>query len=541
MQYKIQEHIQELEDYISHNQEKFLFVREKIASRDADILWDASRFFANVLLQAEGYYFSISEEELKDIHEAFCTEHYLTIDISLLYSRHWLRKVLGRFRIAGQVNRDLYEFNRVKPYLTELKFLLAIEIKYRLADQKVETGLTKDLVEKEREAYENEKQISLKTEGIYFNRWYEESKNQFSSIANYFKHFIEFENEFNFLQTISSKIIINSKLHISVEDLEKIHQIQYKKFSKTPSLDQLEKKQFIFKDGDKYRLNLIGGNPQFWRELIDEITGHLWENILEQGGRTDVEALVSWLEKIAHFEDLPDPIKYITSTSAKRFLDAAYQCLISETDLDEPNREKYKLFLESGGRSFYFTYNPEKFLADSPNFDTESTYSMYQSLQAFDQYFQRNILYDQPSRQSLHTLVNIIVLNDPKYSIPGLDYQESHKRVIGLLENGIQKPYLLYKVLEEIANLKPQLVCYLLQHTKLHSLGICILDKIKLVNKSDTTQALWKLSSTLLLATIQYNSLSEKESALIVYRLFQLINQDRLKSFFLPRMPKCCK
>lgn len=528
MDYQLQTLVTELEDLLGRQHLKHEYLRERTGSKDANLEWGAASFFAEALMYAEGNYYFVTEQRLNEVHSDFCKRHNVEVDLLSLFTRNFLRKVLGRIRVAGQVNSDLYTFKGLQPYRTELRFLLEMEVKHKLSEGKVEKVLSKEMVEAEIPTYEDQHKVTLNRDGIFYVKWYNTEKEQFSSLEHYFKHYIEYYAEFHFLQELSGIIVSETKLVISTDELVKIHTAHHNKFPAIPSLEELAEAKELFPTTGGYLLHLRSG---IMAELIDPISGRLWELLLQSSGQTEEEALMLWMNKVEHFNMLADPFSHVTSSSGKRLLDVAMQCVLNEPDLVESGQEKNKLILEGGHRLHYYTYQPEKILAGTPDFNSEDIYELYHSIQAFDEHFQNNMLYDQASRYTLLTLVRIIVLHDEQYSRKGNPAQEYFTRVKQLLAGSISRPYLLYQVTDTITQLRSKLLPYLLCEPNYTTLALAMLDELKLASEEQSRPAIWRLSASLLLTMISVKGLPSSPASLIIYRLFILINRKRMKQY----------
>lgn len=514
------EQINELDGFIKRHREYNVLESRDPSSKDANLTWKASNLLAELLYTAKGYYYTTDPQSVEHLCNDFYSRNNVSIDVDELLSKFWLRKVLGRIRIAGKLNSELTEFKNVQPFLTELRFLLETEKKYKLPELDTVTGLTREIVESEISAYEDIHGLHLNPEGIYYRRWFDPNENRFTSLDIYFKHFSDAANEYSFLLALSGIIVSAAHLFISEQDAKSIHQNHLAQYPGTPSIDKLVESQSLIPVEGGYHLHVTGG---YWSDLKDEISGLLWENLLLKGSHTDSAALIWWVEKINHFCQLVDLIGYVTSQAATRFLDAAVKCLLEEPDLDDADKERKKLMLENSSGHPY----AENFLERAPHLNGSDAYLMYQDLDALDDHFQHNFLYDQPSRYGLPALVQIIVLHDNKYSNPGDPNQVHFKRVVSLFEEGVSKPYLLFETTEAVINFKPQILAYLLTDVKYASLALLLLDKIKTDKEEHTADELWKRSVLLLLAMLQEKNIQGQKAALIIFRLFVLLNRKQ--------------
>lgn len=516
----IQERINQLEEFIVRHKEFNRNEEPDAGAKDANLQWRVSLLLARLLEAAKGNYYYIDTKSLEIFQSKYNTEHQTSININKLHSKHWLRSVLGKVRIAGKISSDLHEFERLQSFLPELQFLLEAEKKYKLEEKDTATHLTQDIIEKEIAAFQLKHGKVLNKDGIYYNRWYNENEKKFSSLDIYFKRFSENAAEYSFLLELSNIISSETHLFITEQDATRIHDEHKKQNSLTPSLEKLLNDQLLLPTDGGYHLHVRAG---YWSELKDEISGFFWENLLLNTINTDLQSIIIWSCKIIHFDHIVDPISFVTSSSAKRFLDAALECLLQESDLDDVERERKKLFMEQGSGQPYSI----SFIERAPYLSGEDIFALYKSLDALDNYVQHNLLHHQPSRYSLLGLVQIIVKNDDKYINTGNPDQIYYLRVTSLLDRSITKPYLLFQTTESILYTKPQILPYLMVESRFASLALLLLDKLQTDKEENTRLTLWKLSVTLTITVLNENNIQGETAAIFIFRLLLLINNRK--------------
>lgn len=126
MKYIIEEKLKKLKLLLEHYRKQQKTHKNNYIE-DAEKLWNASLFFANIFLSSNYCGQDISEEELKNFISEYETTNKERIDQNGLYSRFWIRKVIGSIHIPHMIRQTARDYDDKKEIFDELVFIRHIK------------------------------------------------------------------------------------------------------------------------------------------------------------------------------------------------------------------------------------------------------------------------------------------------------------------------------------------------------------------------------------------------------------------------------
>jgi len=97
----------------------------------ADINWNASIFFAKILIKALIPKNYCSKEDIEKFTKKYKTENNVSIDIDSLFNKFWLREILGIIHIPDAVRKVIYDFEKNQSHKEELLFVREVYKTYQ--------------------------------------------------------------------------------------------------------------------------------------------------------------------------------------------------------------------------------------------------------------------------------------------------------------------------------------------------------------------------------------------------------------------------
>ncbi|MEG1312780.1 MAG: hypothetical protein RSD40_00530 [Bacilli bacterium] len=517
MDYTLQQTLHELEDFIKQTKlEPPQRIRDSIIS-DADLDWSASRFIAQVINNAQPFEYYKTYSDFLDFKNEYQLQNATVIDDHSLFERYWLRNVLGFVNISGTISSLCYRFNEIKKYKNELLFWLDFQENH-IQDEKINTD--QESIKAAVKNYEKVKRIKLKTEGIYLNKWasLEDGIVKCSDFKIYFKQYIDYWDDFKFLDSFNEILRKNQSLKIDAKEFTILH-TKFKKFyTKTPSIKELTQQKLIKKSREIYELNFYDTNLEYWGTLKDKISGLLWELILEDNKyKNDYERLKVWLTKVMYWSGWPNPLEYTNEKSKAIFLQTAYELITNEPDLVGKEKEFVKVCYDVRNSHDNLLVVERHILSKRFLLESPDLFEMLRDLSEWEELAHITYLHDQRSRRFIAFLISVIVSNEGK----------NYEKTIELLLQGSNKPFLLWETTKCILHKNTEIIPHLLITSKLETLGLLILDDVSYAEKNNAefNVKLWKKSIDLFLQNVP-RILSEDRSK-IIFQLFQCLNNKK--------------
>lgn len=496
------------------------------AAREAELTWAASRFWAVILHKAKPLTRYQTIEQFELFKKDYENNNNVSIDDKSLFERFWLRNVLGFIELAGGISALCLQFKNFQLYKKELIFLVDLqekngnngEMEFLLSDLK--TLITE---------HENEKGITLNIEGVYLNRWgsIKDDKVKFSNFHIYFKDYLVHWDNFLFLCAFKERQNnSDEKGHsIPVPTFDSFHASYLALYPLLPSIEVLIVQNVIAKNNEQYLINFYNNKVHYWEVLKDEISGYLWESITrDESFLDDTARLKIFLTKTVNFH-WPDCLKYCSDPAAKRFLDAAFQLVINENDLEGADQEFAKICIDNtmshnSIAALNSVIASEKFVLNN-----SSVYEILVSFNIWEHKAQMTYLHSQHSRNLIAYLINIIVCYDKEF-----DNANSHFNAVKtFLRAGIQKPYLIWKITRTILNHRQEIIPYLLTEPDLGIVVFILLNELKITAEYPGELAinLWKKATELFLAgLLREDTVSAAEKIFKLYRELNITKYD---------------
>lgn len=504
------------------------------AARDADLSWDASRFFAELVHKAEPSGFYKSLDQYIAFKEEYQESNNIHIDDDRLFQDCWLRNVLGFVVVSGGISSLGYRFREIRNYKNELLFWLEFQQEHKSDEKKT---IDKIEVDRAAEIYEQKHNIQLDREGIYFKQWISLKENQaeYSDFLVYFKQYIDHWDDFAFLADYEKfKSDKEEKaLWIKKDDLEGLHESFKLFFPKIPSIEELKEQKIITENTTHFLLDFHNTEPRYWEALKDKIGGHLWELLISDNKYTnDKQRLKDWLTKLLYWPMWPDPLPYTTRQSATRYLDAAFELAIDDTDLTGAENELRKVCLD--GRLTHDSLLALERPIHSNDFtlDTTGYYELLESFNKWEGKARTTYLHSQGSRYLLTYLLSTIVRYDAEYSQQQstestAEIKQYFHKVITLLEESSQKPFLMWEVTRFIIKDRQEVIPYLVTTKGMESLAFILLDEIAflLEQKPLLNLELWKKTTQLFLKNLSREN--TQEAANKVFQVYRSLNKNK--------------
>src|SRR5258706_11862190 len=92
----------ELTTFLRNNRIPFTHERQIWSeAHEADVEWNASRFWATVIHRSTHSSYSITVEQFETFKLAYQLQNGVTIDADSLYNKFWLRRILGFIEIPA--------------------------------------------------------------------------------------------------------------------------------------------------------------------------------------------------------------------------------------------------------------------------------------------------------------------------------------------------------------------------------------------------------------------------------------------------------
>lgn len=530
----MQELVSALNEIISEAKtEKHPYPKDEGAC-DADLAWEASRFFATLIHKAEPLGLYKSFEQYEDFKERYQNSNNILIDDATLFQQCWLRNILGFVEVTGGVSSLCFRFNEISEYKNEILFWLEFQQNHEKSGKRT---VEKNHIESAVELYERQYHMQLDRKGVFFNKWTstKEGLIEYADFQVYFKQYIDHWDDFAFISAYEQfKENIDVKtLMVKREDLDELHKSFKLLFPQIPSIRAFIEQKVITETDVHYQIGFYNTEPGYWSALKDKIGGLLWELIISDDTYADdTQRLKTWLTKLLYWPMWPDPFLYMTGNSATRFLNTAFDLVMTDTDIKGSKDEFRKVCLDS--RLRYDSLLPLERAINSGEF-TLNTTDHYELLTSFNRWEKKasiTYLYGQDSRNLLTYLIKSIVKYDDEYSQKSQpdsapDTKINYHRVIRLLESGLQKPFLLWETTRFIIKDRPVIIPYLIMEKGLESVAFLLLDDLDFFasQKQMMNIELWKQSTALFL--LQLPKQDKWQAANKIFQVYRSLNNNK--------------
>ncbi|MEC3963846.1 hypothetical protein [Flagellimonas halotolerans] len=536
MIYDQQEKFKELISFISTHTIDRSINRVDQKAIEENLKWNASLFFAKAIHLAKSREQGFTLAEFDQFRKDY-EDRNGQIDTDSLFQKYWLRNVLGKIKIAGTVSSACHTFSGISSFRNELKFLLekfpeGIKGKEKLPKAEFDQIKSK---------YESEHNLILNDEGLNKPSWLSKSDDgiTISNINIYFKPYLDRWKEFEFLSAYKEQISNDEDkgLKIAKRDLVQLHESFKKFYTQTPSIADLIKQNLLCEKEEFYYLNFYNVEVSYWSILGDQITAFYWQLLVEnESFSDDKERVKMLLQQILYWGWPSDFLSCSLDESKKRFLDAASDLVINETDLDGIESEFKKVSIDGdiGSREVQSLFHSrEEF--DDFSLNNLDHFELLESLDNWEQKAHTIYLHGQSSRDELSFLIKLIVAHDYEFEREETEDQNNpiihhYKRVFVLLEKSITKPTLLWELKCFIIMCRREFIPYLVEDSKYTTLAFQFIDRIGeyLLHEDKETihNKLWVKSMELALFSIRSVGQEDVASKLI-FQIYRKLNSNK--------------
>ena len=540
MNYDQKEKAKELEKFLSTYSVSPRTIPSDNEAIEEELEWRPSLFLAKVIYLAEPVVPKFSTHQLNEFKNKFEAKSEKQINLHVLFEKFWLRNVLNQVRIAGAVSDACRSFRKIRDFKEELTFLL---IHFPDGSNKDE-NLSKEEFEKIKHNYEHEHNLHLNDIGLYNSNWLSISVDtiEISDIKYYFKPYLDYWDDFDFLSALEKQLSNreNNQLKINKSRLKELHSSFNSFYPKTPTIQALINDKVLLVENDKYLLNFDNSKKNYWFTLSGRIVSSFWQLLIEDVDfLSDEERLREFINKTSFYKLHSSSLKYCIKESKKRFLDAAYTILTDESDLVGIDDELKKISIDHSLLS-----NAIQVLFHNDNINEKyvlNDLGYFELLQALDRWEEEatvTILLDQSSRHDLYFLIWVIVINDfqnekEENGIDDVLKVVHYKRIFALLNQSLDKPFLLWQTIQCISLSRKEVLPHLIQEENFTSIGFWLIDSltknhsIPLDEKEFRAKKLWKLSIGLAMYIVRYSSF--ENATKIIFHIYQQLSSKRYR------------
>ena len=517
-------------EWLNHKDEKAI---------EADINWNASIFFARLLVKVKPSDSYWSKKKLESFTKDYNSKNNTVISVNNLLNKYWIREVLDLVQIPTIIRKVTYDFEQMQNYHQELIFIRKLYEVY--PTQKIKKKEYDQFLKK----YKSDSKLTLDETWVN-SEWIKTKKEsdedlKINNIDYYFTlldNWEEFKFLFAFKNEKSKKV--SKGLEISKSELKDILSTHKSYFFKSLTLDELKEQEVLYEKENEYYINFYNCKVSYWDTLGDKISGLVWEEIIIDNTISDDKTRIKiFLSKILYWENnWPKFYKHITNHSKERFVKAAFELILEQKDITGVKDELFKCYLDCSISSRY-AFQFGKDLSEEALKPLKDYYEIYDELYSLSNKYQGNLFYVQDVRNHLAFLIKMIICSDTDFFdvVTGDDIKKEHFPLVkGLLKNGLEKPYLLWETCHFLVKDKPTIIPYLLEETQFASLAFRLINKIKIESSIDQINTdiklkLYENSIKLTLDSLLSNSeCSNNNIALLIFQLYKEINKDKYQS-----------
>jgi len=505
---------------------------------DAHKLWNASLLFSNIILASSSTQRLFTRKEFEKFIIHYNQQNSVNLNSDFLFSKFWLREVLGLVHIPEAVRSVTYDYEKYRYHKAEVFFLKSLFDNY--PNQTIHESLYKESL------LEYEKQNSVKISGKWIadKKWVKSSKEaNILKIGNvdYLFNLLEHWNYFAFLNSfkIASQERQGKGFCIKTSLLKSILDKHKKCFPLTPTLKQFEDNKIFVNQKNEHFFSIYQSKPNYWHDLKSKIGGHYWEALMQDNNfSNDEERILNFIDVMLRGSYWPKVRDYISESSKDSFLNASLNLINQEKDISPIENEFIKCYLDQGLGSNY-SFQSNKSIQDDSFVFTDDVFERHQQLKHISSKYQNNIFHSQDSRSDLAYLVWLIVeldKEDDTVIVNGVSKRVYYDNIKQLLRSGIDKPYLLWETVHFIRQNKPEVIPYFLVEPDLAALGFYLLGRIKtempnrevkhLLTKNILEDGLYLLLNSYL----RIEKSNKKNTARLVFQIFQEVTQEKENS-----------
>lgn len=220
---------------------------------------------------------------------------------------------------------------------------------------------------------------------------------------------------------------------------------------------------------NKVELNIFSCNIS--TEITKKIASNLWLRLTANKKPKDVFNI--WQYKVMKITyHLPYIYDLLPNRAFKKLIKVSIKKIVSETDLDNSEKEIDKLFWDDYMlKSFHnrILTVPKKY-----KIDTSNPLNLYNSLQKIESSY--HIIHYQEIRSDFSFLINLVVTNDRFLSSP----ENSYLYTKSLLNSSLNKPFVFWKTIKLIKENRPEILPFLLIDKQFSTITQILLSELKI-------------------------------------------------------------
>lgn len=497
---------------------------------ETDLLWDSSRFWAHIIHKSVPMREKMTHKEFLDYKQQYEAQNNIIIDSDALFDRFWLRNILGFIEVPDGIRRLCYTFEEISKSKEELDFLDFLYYSLPKGSKKI----AKIDIESKLSEYNTINNTTI-TADVICERF--EIKNDTIELSNYeyyYAPFLTYWQDFQFLFSLDEQYRKEPKgLQISQSNFCSIHATFSQLYPYMPSIDSLLEQRVVSfeSESNSYLINFYNTEIKYF-DLSDKICGFFWELLSNDiSFSNDKERILNYLSKILCWENSSEGLCYCSENAKKRFLDAAFQIVKEESDLDGVKNELKKVQVDSYHIHGIYEIVSDKIENNYPLRNSD-LFELYESVYELEHNAHITFLHDQGSRNWIFYLLRIIVMFDFEVETDNIDDGDKtiyhYNRITQLLKGSKNKPSLLGQIVNTIAHRRRDIIPYLLTDIEFVSLCFQIIDEFQfLEDEQDTLRnKLWGKCLELGLMTIR-SHFNDKIASILIFQIFRQINKHK--------------
>jgi len=437
-------------------------------------LWRKQEFIANILLNCEEQrYFAIDEAKLEAIHKEFIELRGIEVDLKALFSREWLRIVMGIVYMPATIIRSLYTLKKIGSLRSELLFLADL-IKNK------DGSLTRSDFEEQLKFHQQENLSKLdiaKAKESHLISFDEEKDIVKITNVSYYAPIIDNWDIFQFLEFLYDKENgDDNNLIMSKETIENIHTSHSALYKLTPSLKQMIDEGLAKEIATGYVISLFDSR-YCSDEILDEAGAILWRNLESKHPHEKPrDRLKMWCRKMVitrgHSSDI---CEHLTIGEIDQFCRASIEIILQQPDLQISSTEYKKALLDFyRARDLTTLQWAERLKNIEFSKDVNDAFDLLKAISKMQRRTTDDFLYfHQSTREIISFLVRQIVKSHSCES-------HSLERFADLTKDIHNKPYLLWTLCFFIWEWRPELIPALMKNTALTSTLFAIVKKLNI-------------------------------------------------------------
>lgn len=536
MKYIIEENLKKLKLLLKHYK-KPLYIHQISDIEDADKLWNASLFFANVFLESNYSGSDISEKELNKFTQDYQKQSKETINLKGLFSKFWLRKIFGNIYVPSIIRKTTRDYEDKKGKHNELLF-----VRYLKAELKLDET-TSDELNEHIKSFESIHKISLDKNWLFDSQYFKTNKdNSFLKIngVDYYTKLLDNWTTFRYINELlkHKQSKYDSNISIKKHVFNKIHKQHKALYPKTPTLDCLIEDKTIKVSPQDYIIPIRSGNPNYIFDLASPIKAIIWQKLMDDNiFEDDNQRILKFLSYSKYDEHRHDIVSHLSMEAKKRFKEAAIAMVLNEPDLYPIEQEFDKVYLDD---EFHARHNWNySFKNESDDLQpTNDIYDLYDQMLKVSDNYNGNLFFMQGSRADLSYLIDELLVLDNEYhqkiDTDKFNYPNYPITKQFLLE-GLSKPYLLWKTAYFLKTRGFTRLPYFLIEKNLAPLAFRLLDNAEIEVLPDETVS--QVRTKMLKITIQLifdemtsaHNFDKDHFANIIFQIFKEINKDKFQ------------